>query len=68
MTNKYLEKIADKIDIKHPGLLHKKLGIPEGQKIPTSLLQKTKAKAVADGNKKLMEEANFALVAKKWKK
>ena len=28
--NKYLEKIAtDGIHIKHPGLLHKKLGIPE---------------------------------------
>lgn len=26
--------------IKHPGALHKQLGVPEGQKIPTSLLKR----------------------------
>ena len=67
--NKYLEKIAsDGIHIKHPGLLHKKLGIPEGQEIPVSLLESTKARAIKEGNKKLEEEANFALTARKWKK
>ena len=50
------------IDIKHPGLLHKHLGIPEGEEIPTSALHE----ALKSGNPELAREANFALNAKKW--
>lgn len=58
------------------GTLHRALGIPEGQKIPTSLLQSLKSRAegshVSVGGKKvavtgkLLKKVNFALNAKKW--
>ena len=51
------------IKIKHPGALHRELGIPKGRKIPTSTLQ-------ADAKKKgkLGQRARFALSAKKFRK
>ena len=53
------------IDIKpsHKGLLHKKLGIPQGQKIPASKLDAAKkSKSPA-----LRKEIAFAEAAKKFK-
>lgn len=49
------------IDIKpsHKGLLHKKLGVPQGKKIPVAKLDAAKAKGG-----KLAKEANFAINAK----
>ena len=46
----------------HKGLLHKKLGVPEGKKIPAEKLEKAKhSKSPA-----LRKEANFAVNAKKF--
>lgn len=58
-----LEKIAS-IEIKpsHKGLLHKKLGIPEGEKIPESKLEN----AAHSSSPSERKEANFALNARKW--
>lgn len=54
--------MAIKIKPSHKGLLHRKLGVPEGQKIPASKLNKAlKSKSPA-----LREEANFARNAKEW--
>jgi len=44
----------------HRGLLHKKLGIPEGKKISVATLMKTKARARRTGDASLMKEATFA--------
>lgn len=46
--------------IKHPGALHRELGIPEGKKIPTSKLNKA---AKAGG--KLGKRARLAKTLKK---
>ena len=56
------------IDIKpsHQGLLHKKLGIPQDEKITSSELSQAKSKAEASGNSKLMKQVVFAQNAKKW--
>lgn len=53
------------IDIKpsHKGLLHKKLGVPQGQPIPAAKL----AKAKASKSPALRKEANFAANAKTFK-
>lgn len=71
MTNKYLEKIASKsgIEIKpsHEGLLHKRLGVPAGEKIPDSDLASAKIKAKESGDLSLMKQVTFAQNAKKWK-
>lgn len=58
------------------GTLHERLGIPQGQKIPTALLQQLKNQPVGShasvGGKKvaitpkLEKKVNFALNAKKW--
>jgi hypothetical protein len=50
--------MADDIHIKpsHKGLLHKKLGVPQGQKIPASKL----AKALHSKSASERKEANFA--------
>jgi len=62
MTNVYLEKIAESlIKPSHRGLLHKELGVPEGEKIPMSKLLAAKERAKKTGNKKLMEQVEFAL-------
>lgn len=47
--------------IKHPGALHKELGIPEGQKIPAKKL----AKAAHSDNPKLAKRAQLAETLKK---
>lgn len=41
--------------IKHPGALHKQLGVPQGQKIPAK-----KLKAAANKGGKLGQRARFA--------
>lgn len=46
------------------GLLHKKMGVPKGQKIPLADLEAKKKEAKKTGNTKLEREANFAIVAK----
>ena len=67
--NKFLEKIAStNIEIKpsHKGMLHKKMGVPEGKKISGSDLNKAKASAKASGDTKTLKEVVFAQNAKKW--
>jgi len=44
----------------HKGLLHKKMGIPQGKKIGAKALSKEKTKAKKTGNTKLMKEVTFA--------
>jgi hypothetical protein len=51
------------INIKHPGALHKELGIPQSKKIPTTTLEK----AAHSDNPTLRKRAQFALNAKKFK-
>lgn len=54
--------MAIQIKPSHKGLLHKKLGVPQGKKIPASKLKKAaKSKSPA-----LRKEANFAKNAKDW--
>ena len=55
-------KLASPIHIKksHEGSLHEALGIPEGEPIPTSVLEQHK-------NGPLAKKVNFALNARKWK-
>jgi hypothetical protein len=63
MANKYLEKIAEKWiqkAIKHPGALHEKLGVPEGEKIPASKLEEA-----SHAKGKLGQEARLAKTLKK---
>lgn len=65
MTNRYLEKIA-KIKIKesHKGELHKDLGIPAGEKIPSGKLKAAEKTAGPAEKKRIV----FAENAKKWNK
>lgn len=67
--NKYLNKIAAAFDLNpaNKGLLHKKMGIPQGQKIPLSDLKSEEAKAKKSGNTKLEREVLFAEHARKFK-
>lgn len=53
-----------KIRIKpdHKGLLHKKLGVPQGERIPAGKLEQ----ALRSASPALRKEANFAKNAKKW--
>lgn len=46
----------------HKGLLHKKLGVAAGEKIPAKKL----SKALHSANPALRKEANFAKNAKGW--
>lgn len=46
--------------IKHPGALHKQLGVPQGQKIPAGKLE-----AAAQKGGKLGQRARFAETLKK---
>ena len=46
--------------IKHPGALHRELGVPQGQKIPPGKIQ-----AAAKKGGKLGERARFALTLHK---
>ena len=47
--------------IKHPGALHRQLGVPQGQKIPAKKL----AKAAKSDNPTLRRRANLAKTLKK---
>jgi len=47
--------------IKHPGALHRQLGVPQGQKIPAKKL----AKAAHSSNPTLRRRANLAKTLKK---
>lgn len=61
--NRYLEKLA-KIPIKpsHEGKLHKDLGVPEGERIPSSKLKAAEKNASPAEKKRLV----FAENARKW--
>lgn len=48
--------------IKHPGALHRELGVPEGEKIPAK-----KLKAAAEKGGKLGQRARFAETLKSLK-
>jgi hypothetical protein len=50
------------IHIKHPGKLHRDLGIPQGEKIP----EKKLAAALHSKSPALRKEANFARNERKW--
>ncbi len=50
------------IHIKHPGALHKELGIKSGHHIPLGELKK----AANSKDEKLAKRAQFALNARKW--
>jgi hypothetical protein len=59
MAKKWIQKA-----IKHPGKLHKDLGIPEGKKIPAKKLEKaTHSKSPA-----IRKEASLAKTLKKLRK
>lgn len=49
--------------IKHPGALHRQLGVPQGQKIPAGKLE-----AAAKQGGKLGQRARFAQTLSKMKK
>ena len=51
-----------KIDPSRKGLLHRKLGVPQRQKIPASKLDK----AAKSKSQALRKEANFARNAREW--
>lgn len=75
---KLAKKTADFCKDIKKGALHKKLGIPQKQKIPPFLLQSLKnkesgTKVNVKGKKvsvtpKMKKKVNFAINAKKWKK
>jgi hypothetical protein len=54
--------MAIRIKKSRKGLLHRKLNVPQGQKIPAGKLQEALHSASASER----EEANFARNAKKW--
>lgn len=56
MAEKWIKKA-----IKHPGKLHRELGVPEGEKIPAKKL----AKAEHSKNPTIRREANLAKTLKK---
>ena len=56
--------MAIKIKKSRRGLLHKKLGVPQGQKIPAGLL----SSALQSKSGALRKEAQFAVNAKKFKR
>jgi hypothetical protein len=60
--------MASGIHIKpsHHGLLHKAMGVKEGQKLSLSSIAATKARAKRNGNTKLEKQAVFAENARKW--
>jgi hypothetical protein len=59
MATKWIQKA-----IKHPGALHKELGVPQGEKIPA----KKMAKAAKSSNPKVAKMANLAKTLGKLKK
>lgn len=50
--------------IKHPGALHKTLGVPQGQKIPAAKIEK----ATHSSNPKTAQRANLAKTLKGFNK
>lgn len=54
------KKEGSEIKIKHPGALHRELGIPEGEKIPMKTLEKEKKIAKSEGDTRLMKRVVFA--------
>lgn len=59
MAEKWIKKA-----IKHPGKLHRELGVPQGEKIPAKKL----AKAEHSKNTTIRREANLAKTLKKLRK
>lgn len=59
MAEKWIKK-----SIKHPGKLHRELGVPEGKKIPA----KKMAKAAHSKNPTVRREVNLAKTLKGFKK
>lgn len=59
MAEKWIKKA-----IKHPGKLHRELGVPQGEKIPAKKLEK----AEHSKNKTIRREANLAKTLKKLRK
>lgn len=59
MADKWISKA-----IKHPGKLHRELGVPEDKKIPAKKL----AKAEHSKNPTIRKEANLAKTLKSFKK
>jgi hypothetical protein len=51
MANKWIQKA-----IKHPGALHRELGVPQGKKISA----KKMAKAAKSSNPRIRKQANLA--------
>lgn len=66
MADKKDKKWMQKAFGKNKGLLHKKLGVKEGEKIPEKKLNKAAAKAKRTGNTKLEREVNLAKIGKKY--
>ena len=60
MAEKWIQNAVSK----HPGKLHRELGVPEGKKIPAKKL----AKAEHSKNPTIRKEANLAKTLKKMKK
>lgn len=56
------------IKIKHKGLLHEKMGVAKGKKIPTKDISKDKSKAKKNGNTAEVKRDTFTLNARQWKK
>lgn len=56
MAKKFIQEA-----IKHPGKLHRDLGVPEGKKIPAKKLEK----ATHSKNPSIRREANLAKTLKK---
>lgn len=59
MSEKWIKKA-----IKHPGKLHRELGVPEGEKIPA----KKMAKAAKSKSPTIRKEVGLARTLKKMKK
>lgn len=57
MSEKWIQKAVSK----HPGKLHRELGVPEGKKIPAKKL----AKAQHSKNPTIRREANLAKTLRK---
>jgi hypothetical protein len=50
------------------GKLHKKMGVPKGEKLPTAAIAKKKAAAKKSGDTATVKQTTFALNARKWAK
>ncbi|CAB4126850.1 hypothetical protein UFOVP260_52 [uncultured Caudovirales phage] len=60
MAEKWIQKAVSK----HPGKLHRELGVPQGEKIPAKKLKK----AEHSKNPTIRREANLAKTLKKLRK